>query len=93
MATLSPEAVAAIAEKVRVQMLRWLARSRLIEPHDVHETLGWSNGGSSLDSAVRMIAPAGLARSLLYWRGHFTPGLQNLDSGFSNRRGLFVVCP
>jgi hypothetical protein len=36
-AELTPEAVAVIAEQVRVRVLRWFARSGLIEPDDVRE--------------------------------------------------------
>ncbi len=36
-AELTPEAVATIAEQVRVRVLRWLARSGLIEADDVRE--------------------------------------------------------
>jgi hypothetical protein len=36
-AELTPQALAAIAEQVRVRVLRWFARSGLIEPDDVHE--------------------------------------------------------
>jgi hypothetical protein len=36
-AELTPQALAAIAEQVRVRVLRWFARSGLIEPEDVRE--------------------------------------------------------
>jgi hypothetical protein len=36
-AELTPQALAAIAEQVRVRVLRWFARSGLIEPDDVRE--------------------------------------------------------
>ena len=63
-AELTPEAVAAIAEQVRVRVLRWFARSGLIEPEDVREMLAWENSGFSLDAAVRVGAHdrAGLER-------------------------------
>jgi hypothetical protein len=51
---LTPEAIAAIAEQVRVRVLRWFARSGLIEPDDVREMLAWENSGFSLDAAVRV---------------------------------------
>jgi hypothetical protein len=38
-ATLTPEALAAITEQVRVRVLRWFARSGLIEPDDFREML------------------------------------------------------
>jgi hypothetical protein len=38
-AELTPEVVAAIAEQVRIRVLRWFARSGLIERDDVHEIL------------------------------------------------------
>ncbi len=65
-AELTPEALAAIAEQVRVRVLRWLARSGLIEPDDVRELLAWENSGFSLDAAVRVGAHdrAGLKRLL-----------------------------
>jgi hypothetical protein len=53
-AELTPEAVAVIAEQVRVRVLRWFARSGLIEPEDVREMLAWENSGFSLDAAVRV---------------------------------------
>ena len=67
-AELTPEAVAAIAEQVRVRVLRWFARSGLIEPDDVREMLAWENSGFSLDAAVRVGAHdrAGLERLLRY---------------------------
>ena len=54
-AELTPEAVAAIAEQVRVRVLRWFARSGLIEADDVREMLAWVNSGFSLDAAVRVV--------------------------------------
>jgi hypothetical protein len=67
-AELTPEAVAVIAEQVRVRVLRWFARSGLIEPGDVREMLAWENSGFSLDAAVRVGAHdrAGLERLLRY---------------------------
>ena len=67
-ADLTPEALAAIAEQVRVRVLRWFARSGLIEPDDVREMLTWENSGFSLDAAVRVGAHdrAGLERLLRY---------------------------
>ncbi|MFE8032667.1 transposase, partial [Thiohalocapsa marina] len=67
-AELTPEAVAAIAEQVRVRVLRWFARSDLIEPDDAREMLAWDNSGFSLDAAVRVGAHdrAGLERLLRY---------------------------
>ena len=63
-AELTPEAVAAIAEQVRERVLRWFARSGLIEPEDVREMLAWENSGFSLYAAVRVGAHdrAGLER-------------------------------
>ena len=65
-ASLTPEALAAIAEQVRVRVLRWFGRSGLIEPDDVREMLAWENSGFSLDAAVRVGAHdrAGLERLL-----------------------------
>jgi hypothetical protein len=67
-AELTPEALAAIAEQVRVRVLRWFARSGLIEPDDVREMLAWEHSGFSLDAAVRVGAHdrAGLERLLRY---------------------------
>ena len=58
-AELTPEALAAIAEQVRVRVLRWFARSGLIEPDDVREMRAprsptRPNSGFSLDAAVRV---------------------------------------
>jgi hypothetical protein len=67
-AELTSEAVAVIAEQVRVRVLRWFARSGLIEADDVREMLAWENSGFSLDAAVRVDAHdrAGLERLLRY---------------------------
>ena len=64
----TPDTVAAILEQVRVRVLRWFARSGLIEPHDVRDMLAWENSGLSLDAAVRVAAHdrAGLERLLRY---------------------------
>jgi hypothetical protein len=65
-AELTPEALASIAEQVRVRVPRWFAGSGLSEPDDVHEILAWENSGFSLDAAVRVGAQdlAGLERLL-----------------------------
>jgi hypothetical protein len=49
---------------VRTWVLRWFARSGLIERDDVREMLAWENSGFSLDAAVRVGAQdrAGLER-------------------------------
>ncbi|WPL22773.1 transposase [Thiorhodovibrio frisius] len=67
-AELTPEALAAIAEQVRIRVLRWFARSGLIERDDVREMLAWANSGFSLDAAVRVGAydRSGLERLLRY---------------------------
>jgi hypothetical protein len=64
-AELTPQARAAIAEQVRVRVLRWFARSGLIEPENVREMLAWENRGFSLGSKHRCARErAGLARRL-----------------------------
>jgi len=65
---LTPAAVVAIAEQVRVRVLRWFARSGLIERDDIREMLAWKNSGFSLDAAVLVAAHdrAGLERLLRY---------------------------
>ena len=67
-AELTPQAVAAITDQVRIRVLRWFARSGLIERDDVREMLAWDNSGFSLDAAVRVGAQdrAGLERLLCY---------------------------
>jgi hypothetical protein len=67
-AELTSEALAAITEQVRIRVLRWFARSGLIERDDVREMLAWENSGFSLDAAVRVSAQdrAGLERLLRY---------------------------
>ena len=67
-AALTPDALAAIAEQVRVRVLRWFARSGLIEPDDVREMLAWETSGFSLDASVHVAAQdrAGLERLLRY---------------------------
>ena len=49
---LTPQDIAIICEQVRVRVLRWFARSGLIDRDDVREMLGWENSGSSLDAEV-----------------------------------------
>jgi hypothetical protein len=51
-----------------VRVLRWFARSGLIEPGDAGEMRTWGNSGFSLDAAVRVGAHdrAGLERLLRY---------------------------
>jgi len=60
-AELSPEAIPVITEQVRVRVLRWFARSALIERDDLREMLAWETSGFSSDAASvspRMIASA-----------------------------------
>lgn len=65
---LTPEALAAIAAQVRQRVLRWFARSGLLEAADAQDMLGWEHGGFSLDAAVRIAGDdrAGLERLLRY---------------------------
>jgi hypothetical protein len=53
-ADLTPQALVAIAEQVRVRGRQRFARSGLIEPEYVREMLAWENSGFSLDAAVRV---------------------------------------
>jgi hypothetical protein len=66
---LTPQTIAIICEKVRVRVLRWLARSGLIDSDDVCEILPWENSGFSLDAEVWIAARdrAGVERLLRYW--------------------------
>ena len=60
-AELTPEAVAAITEQVRIRVVRWFARSGLCEADYARQMLTWGNSGFSLDAAdvwARRIAPA-----------------------------------
>ncbi len=65
---LTPEALAAIAARVRRRALRWFARSGLLVPADAEAMLAWEHGGFSLDAAVRIAddARAGLEQLLRY---------------------------
>lgn len=65
-AELAPEAIVAITGQVSIRVLRWFARSALIEADDARQMLTWGNSGFSLDAAVRVGAkdPAGLERRL-----------------------------
>jgi hypothetical protein len=67
-AALTPEALAAIAAQVRRRVLRWFARSGLLEHADAQDMLTWEHGGFSLDAAVRIAGDdrAGLERLLRY---------------------------
>ncbi|MGA7983111.1 MAG: transposase [Chromatiaceae bacterium] len=58
---LAAEEIAGIAEQVRRRVLRWFARSGLLDGDDARDMLGWDNGGFSLDASVR-IAGHGRAR-------------------------------
>jgi hypothetical protein len=52
---------------VRVRLLRWFARSGLIELDDVRKMLAWETSGFSLDVSTHVAAKdrAGLDRLLL----------------------------
>jgi hypothetical protein len=65
---LTPQAIAAIGEQVRVRVLRWFACSGLIDSDDVREMLSWENSGFSLGAQVRIAAQdrTGLERLLRY---------------------------
>ena len=70
-AELTPDAVGAITEQVRIRVLRWFARSGQIERDDVREMLAWEYSGFSLDAAVHVAAHerAGLERLLSHFGG------------------------
>jgi len=53
---------------VRRRVLRWFARSGLLDAADARDMLGWDNGGFSLDASVRITGEdrAGLERLLRY---------------------------
>jgi len=65
---LTAEVLAAIATQVRRRVLRWFARSGLLEAADAQDMLTWEHAGFSLDAAVRMAGDerAGLERLLRY---------------------------
>ena len=50
-AAVTPDTVAAIAEKVCIRVLHWFARSGVVEADDVREMLPWQNSGFSLDAS------------------------------------------
>jgi hypothetical protein len=58
-------------------VLRWFARSSLIEPEDVRGVLAWENSGFSLDGAVRVGAHDRAAgrRWRSSWLDHCMSGL------------------
>ena len=64
----APQEIEAIAERVRRRVLRWFARSGLLDADDARDRLAWDNGGFSLDAAVRIGQNdrAGLERLLRY---------------------------
>ena len=68
---LTPEVLAAIAAQVRQRVLRWFARSGLLEAADAQDMLTWEHGGFSLDAAVR-IAGDDRAGDDAEFRGQFT---------------------
>jgi hypothetical protein len=53
---------------VRRRVLRWFARSGLLDTDDPRDMLSWDNGGSPLDASVRIAGHdrAGLERVLRY---------------------------
>jgi len=51
---LTAEALAAIATQNRRRVLRWFARSGLLEAVDAQDLLTWDHGGFSLDAVVRI---------------------------------------
>ena len=63
-----PEARAAITEQVRIRVLRWFARSGLLDPADARDMLAWANSGFSVDASVCIAGPdrVGLERLLRY---------------------------
>jgi hypothetical protein len=65
---LTPEALTAIAAHVLRRVLRWFARSGLLEATDAQDMLGWEHGGISLDATLRIAGGdrAGLERLLRY---------------------------
>ena len=81
---LTPEALAAIAAQVRQRVLRWFARSGLIEPNDPRDLLGWDKGGVSLDASAR---PDLVKRNVRYKESGYTAG-RSLRSGFGRARPL-----
>lgn len=66
--TLTAAEIAAIAEQVRRRVLRWFARSGLLDAEDTRDMLGCDNGGFSLDASVCIASEdrAGLERLLRY---------------------------
>jgi hypothetical protein len=66
--TLTAEDIADIGEQVRRLVLRWFARSGLLDTDDARDMLAWDNGGFSLDASVRIAEHdrAGLERLLSY---------------------------
>ena len=85
---------AAIAEQVRVRVLRWFARSGLMEPDDVREILAWKNREFSLDAEVRVAAhnSAGLGACCPAGSAPCPSGLNNIASGRPcGRRPLLAV--
>ncbi|WP_373509628.1 transposase, partial [Thiocapsa sp.] len=50
---LTTDEMAAITEQVRRRVLRWFARSGLLEPAEARDMLGREHGGFSPDAAVR----------------------------------------
>jgi hypothetical protein len=50
-AAVTPDTVAAIAEKVCIRVLHWFPRSGVVEADDVREMLPWQNSWFSLDAS------------------------------------------
>jgi hypothetical protein len=60
-AELTPQALAAITDQVRIRVLRWFVRTGLIELDDIREMLAGKNSRLSLD-ASQSASPLGMAR-------------------------------
>ena len=99
-AELTPEAVAAITERVRVRVLRWFVRSGVIEANDVGEVLAWENSGVSSMSrypSAHTIAFAWSRRSTASGWTAQRHRRRGLNAGTARQRrplgGLFAPAP
>jgi hypothetical protein len=96
-ADLTPEALAAIAEQVRVRVLRWFARGGLIEPDDVREMRAPRSPSSPTADSLSMPRCAWARTIAPDWNGCCAIALARPSRssawGCSTTRASSIGCP
>ncbi|MBU6308559.1 MAG: transposase [Planctomycetes bacterium] len=52
--SINPADLAAVTERVRRRLIRWLKRTRLLDAEAAADMLGWEHSGFSIDASVRI---------------------------------------